>query len=267
MASRHACDDRRGEGGDERRKRGPDGGGSGRSEVVTALLRSLRAPKRALVQEEELEMLPPAKPPVKALLGAPGDRGVVGERFDASPVQRGTALRNREVVHELVVVWMAVQPGRCAQGTQVREREAIAVLLPLGGDREGGLRSGELAVGVDRVAEVDVEVVVLGRHPAVGLVAVEARLAVRAGRRVGVTGDGEPDMRRRTRRRRGHEPADRAAHEPDGEGVVVARARLQSGHLLFHREVVSRASRHRRHKPPVGIAACRDVDVHPSRLR
>ena len=136
-----------------------------RLRVVTgAVRRCLGAPERALVEEEQLQVLAPAEAPVDAALVAEGDRHVVAERPHAAVVERAPVLGNREVVDELVVVPVVVEPGRGADPLHVLDRELLPVHGPLLPHPESGGRARDLRVGVDRVAEVDVEVVVLGHH-------------------------------------------------------------------------------------------------------
>src|SRR5206468_12291100 len=79
--------------------------------VADAPRRRLGAAEGALVEEEELEVLPPAERAVDAGLLAEGDRLVVAEGLDASVVQLAAELGDREVVHELVVVPVVVEAG------------------------------------------------------------------------------------------------------------------------------------------------------------
>ncbi len=175
------------------RERLAHGEGCGRGEIVAAGRSGLGAPERPLVEEEELDVPSPAEGAVQAGGRRVRDGRVVGEGLHAGAVDRVAVLRAGEVVDELVVVPVAVEAGGGAQPPQRGERQPEAVLLPLGRDRAGDRRATDLGVRVDRVAEVDVEEVVLLCHPAVRLEMVEGRLAGRAGCRVGVTGDGEAD--------------------------------------------------------------------------
>ena len=95
---------------------------------------------------------------------AVGDRHVVAERPHAPVVERAPVLGDREVVDELVVVPVVVEPGRGADPLHVPDRELVPVVGPLLAHPERGRGTRDLGVGVDRVAEVDVEVVVRGRH-------------------------------------------------------------------------------------------------------
>ena len=175
--------------------------------------RGLRGAERPLVEEEELELLAPAERPVEAV-GAYAHRRVVRERLVAGVVDRAAVLLAAEVVDELVVVPVAVRPGRRAQRPQRREREVLPVLRPLLAHGAGDLRAADLAVGVDRVAEVDVEVVALGGHARVDAEAVVRRLAVLPRRGVGVARDREAHVRRR-----------RAARAPCGSCRAGSNAR------------------------------------------
>ncbi len=189
---------------------------------VDAGLVGLTAAERALVEEEELEVLAPAEGPVEAVLAGVRHGRVVGERLDPGLVDRRVGPLV-VVVDELVIVPVAVGRAGAAQLLQVRQREVLAVLRPLLRDGGGGpAGAGDLGVRVDRVAEVDVEVVALARHPAVDLERVVVGLA-RAGRalRVGVARERERDRRVRIRGRRGREAPDRAAGLPPPEAVRV----------------------------------------------
>ena len=110
------------------------------------------------------------------VLGAEGDRLVVAERPDAAVVERAAVLGDGEVVDELVVVPVVVEPGRRADLLHVRDRHLLRVHAPLLRHRGRGGYARDLRVRVDRVAEVDVEVVVLGRHRREGLEVAEERV-------------------------------------------------------------------------------------------
>ena len=175
----------------ERRERLAHRRRRGRRDVAAAGRRRLRAAEAAPVEEEELDVLAPAEAPVVAGRRTVRRRRVVEERLHAGAVDRDAVLGAGVVVDELVVVPAAVDTGRCPQASQRFEREAEPVLLPLLRDGARDRRAADLGVGVDRVAEVDVEVVSRARHRTVGLEAVECRLAVRSRRGVGVAADRE----------------------------------------------------------------------------
>ena len=126
------------------------------------------------------------------------------------------------------------------------EAEVLPVLRPLRGDGQRRRDAADLAVGVDRVAEVDVEVVALGRHPPVDLEDVVGRLArLRVARAVGVAGDREADRLRVGRPRRRPELAgadDLRLAERRREGVDVAAVREQPVDAALDDEVVLRRS-------------------------
>jgi len=117
-----------------------------------------------------------------------------GSQLAVDRAAREDVLEAGEVVDELVVVPLGVEARRAAQVGQLRLAQVQFVLGPLLLDREGDRVQlpGHLAVGVDRVPEVDVEGIALRCHSRVHLEAVVER-ARRPGRRRGirVTRDGE----------------------------------------------------------------------------
>ena len=211
---------------------------SRRGEVAVAHLGCLRTAERPLVEEEELEVLPPAERAIEAGCRRVRDRRVVAERLDPCRVDGLAVLRSREVVDELVVVPMAVETCRGTKGPERRQPEPEPVLRPLlpDGPRDG--YAADLAIRVDGVAEIDVEVVRLGVHALVDLVAVVRRLAVRARRRIRVARDREPNGGGDAGCRRGRERADRALRLTLGEEVAVLRAGLQPADDALNRQVV-----------------------------
>src|SRR5204862_4750463 len=106
--------------------------------VAGAVGRSLRASERALVQEEELEVLPPPERPVDPRLLGVVDRLVVAERPDAAVVEIAPELRDREIVAELVGVPVVVHPGRLTDSARVRDALRAAVYRSIRGDAECG---------------------------------------------------------------------------------------------------------------------------------
>src|SRR5207244_11100089 len=104
------------------------------------------------------------------------------------------------------------------------ESHAVPVLLPRLTNRPCRLRPGKLAVGVDRVTEVDVEVVPLGSHPPVDLEVIETALPVLLRSRVGISGQREADLGVRRRRWGRLEDADGARGPGLHEAVPVTRA-------------------------------------------
>src|SRR5262249_35672043 len=197
-------------------------------DVARVICGGLRAAERALVEEEQLEVLPPPERAVEAVPRAVGDGCVVRERLHAGRVERVAELGMREVVDELVVVSVAVEAGRGSEPPQIRKPEPELVLLPFGGHGQRGLRARKLAVRVDRVAEVDVEVVPLGGHAPVDLELVEPQLAVGAGSRVSVPGEREADRRGRVGFRGRSEESPTRVKRALRKAVRVARPREKS---------------------------------------
>ena len=252
-----------GNGVPERRSEAPEGVPNrlrrGRREVTPAGPRDLGAPERALVQEEDLEVPSPAHAAVEAAARRVRDRRVVDEGGDARPVQRLTVLGPREVVDELVIVPVRVERGSRAKRSQrpLLQREPVLppLLLPCARDR----RAADGRVRVDRVAEIDVEVVPLRGHSPVDREAVRRATVLRRSR-VRVARDREAHgahsrsraARSRTFRRCPPSPAGRrtriaspagAPVDPDPDGQVVRR---------------NRAERALEHQPPAGPDLQRD---------
>src|SRR5204863_8536338 len=86
---------------------------------------------------------------------------VVAERADPGLIELAPELRDREVVAELVVVPVVVHPGRLADPAHVGDSQLAPIHRPLLRDAERGAvcPAGNLGIRVDRVPEVDVEVV------------------------------------------------------------------------------------------------------------
>ena len=181
--------------------------------VAHAVRVGLGVAERALVEEEQLEVAPPAHGAVDAPGAAVAHRRVVGEGLHAAAVELRAAhvlgdagddvlegvLAGREVVDELVVVPVRVEARRAAHRAQLAIAEVELVLGPLLGHREGHrervvVRRLDLGVRVHGVAEVDVEVVALGAHAAEDPAGVPERPALaHLGQEVGVAGPGELD--------------------------------------------------------------------------
>ncbi len=101
---------------------------------------------------------------------------------------------------------------------------------------------GDLRVGVDRVAEVDVEVVVLGHHRPEGLEVPIGRIGSPGLLVAGlVAREREPDRRAEVGRRSGLEPAHgaAAASARNAEAVVVVAVGLEPGEPGLDRVVVA----------------------------
>ena len=184
----------------------------------------------------------PAEAAVEPGRPGEGDRVVVEEGERAGAVDGLAVLGEREVVDELVVVPVAVEAGAAAQVAEMPEAEVLPVLRPLGRDRQRRRHAADLAVGIDRVAEVDVEVVLLCGHPPVDLEEVVGGLAgLRVAGAVGVAADREADGRVRGRGRRRPEGAarrDLAVLVRRREQIRVARARLQAVDAVLDDAVV-----------------------------
>ena len=137
-----------------------------------------------------------------------------------------------------MVVPVAVRARCCTQRPQRCEREVLPVLHPFLASRQRRLRACDLAVGVDRVAEIDVEIVALGGHTSIDLEVVVGRLAVRSGRCVGIARDREAHCGPRRARRRRAEAPQLARGASLAEAVQVRGVRLQTLDRDAHCQVV-----------------------------
>ena len=216
-----------------------------------------QAAERALVEDEDLDVLAPAERPVGAVRRAVGDWHVLAERLHARRpdlLDRARVLRAedradvarlalaREVVDELVVVPLVVDRAGGPELHVVPVTEDLAIARALLGERKRAVRRLG-AVGVDRVAEVDVEVVLLGHHALEGrhvgrAELVEVEVALRVLLAAVVTADREADRRRGARLRRSQERPEHAALAALVEEEVVAVPRRELGDAHLHGQVV-----------------------------
>jgi hypothetical protein len=230
-------------------------GGALRVAALRALV-GARAAERALVEEEELHVAPPAEGPVDAVALGVGRRHVLEEGAGAVGIELaavdlldalllgglGHSLKGRvvglvlgEVVEELVVVPVVVDAALRPHAAEAGVGEHVAVLAALGRqgqcDRVLALVLG-VGVRVHRVAHVHVEVVALGGHAGVDREGSEEQLAhPRDLHRIGVAAVGEANGRIGARRRRGLKPADLTAVPAHREAVVVGLAGLEADEL------------------------------------
>ena len=159
---------------------------------------------------------------------------VVAERRHARSEDRLAVLGSGEVVDELVVVPVAVQRRGGAERPQRREVEPEPVLPPLLRDGARDRSSAHLAVGVDRVADVQVEVVPLRRHAGVDPERVEGRPSARPRGRVRVAGDREAH---------GRAAAGGGAVSNDPAALTRAPCRKRYVYLVAGRKPVTRHTR------------------------